>query len=122
MKVLLAIVVLFVAGCASAPVVQIDQKCDNVAMFARSVAIVRDIGVKESDFNQFVLKPSVQTFPVEYVKHQVFMETKTPVDTYKFFYDKCLLVGYDNLYRLMKQEQDLAALTDVQLPIENIIK
>jgi hypothetical protein len=103
MKIVIATAILFVSGCATTQVVV--PECDKVGLFARSVAVVRDIGVKESEFDSYVVGIQAQTFPVGTIRNLVYRETYSPVDTYTVFYNKCVNVGYSNMLLELKAEE-----------------
>ncbi len=106
MRMLAVLALLFVASCATNRV-HIVAECDKIGLFARSVAVVRDIGVKENDFDSYVLGIQAQTFPVAYIRNIVYKETMQPVDTYTEFYNKCVNAGYNNMLVELKTEEQV---------------
>jgi hypothetical protein len=77
---------------------QIDEQCVQVAKYARAVATLKGIGVKETDIDSFSNVPAVLTFPFQKVKHEMYqLQTKTPAEAFELFYEACVRVGYDSL-------------------------
>lgn len=105
----LVLLSLFIVTACTTVQPRIDPPCDRVGLFARSVAVVRDIGVKEVDFDNYVVSAQAQTFPVGYIRSMVYTETTSPVDTYAEYYNKCVMVGYSNMFLLLRKEEKVSS-------------
>jgi hypothetical protein len=99
---------LALSGCATVPEKPpIDAQCDVVGNYARSIAILRDMGVSLMDIESFTTAPSAVTFPFQRIKREAYwLKTETPADTYDVFYSRCTVVGYNHLINDMKRMEE----------------
>ena len=85
----------------------VDERCDKFAQFAKSIAVLKEIGFTTDGTKQFVVEPKVSPYPVNLVRSKVYGSCGTPEDVYGEFYVKCTFTGYDNLMKLFIQEEAL---------------
>lgn len=114
MKAFLLIAAMLVGGVAQAtPPIHddtnkiLDDQCNRVASFARSIATLKESGITETDLVQYISQPTVQTFPITLIRHQVYAENMRPTVAYQAYYTRCLVVGYSNLLQSMKDADEL---------------
>lgn len=83
-----------------------NKQCDKLAWYARSVAVLRDIGMAEQEIGLIQNAPTQATFPAIKVRREVFaLNTKNPADTYTIFYSKCYAAGFENVAALFDEDQ-----------------
>lgn len=90
----------------------IDAQCSKVASFARSIATLKESGITETDLVQYISQPTVQTFPITLIRHQVYAENMRPSVAYQAYYSRCLVVGYSQLLQSMKDADELVDLRE----------
>lgn len=107
MKIILSVVfVIFLGGCASGPTPREPiPECIRVGNYARTIATLRDMNIKEQEVEEFSQVPVVLTFPFKSVRREIYADTSngTPADIFVQFYERCETAGYANLLSSLKQ-------------------
>ena len=111
MKAWIVLAACLLSACQTTKVVNTDARCDKLAWYARSVATLRDVGVQQSDLNQFATAPQKAQFSVRQVQTQVYKTAdKTPADIYVVFYAMCINNGFENTSAVLAiQDNETAA-------------
>lgn len=87
----------FLTGCSTPPAPQPLSDCERVANYARSIAMVRDVGVTKETLLVKAASSEI-TFPVEGVMHEVYSRPQMgPAETYKLFVSICNERGYNRM-------------------------
>ena len=106
MKLLIAILTIVVTGCSTVPQRPENPQCVTMANYARTIATLRDMGVKEYEVPNFSSVPVVLTFPYRLVSEEVYnTQGNTPADIFVIFYNKCDQVGYTNILPVLIEDQ-----------------
>lgn len=126
------LVCLFVVGCGIAPQRPENTECLQVANYARTVATLKEMGIKQHEIDQFTQVPIALTFPYQGVQDEVYYtNAKTPAHVFAEFYDKCDLNGYNSLLstlssdrqKRLKEQNDallnLKPTLKIQTPVKN---
>lgn len=108
MKLVSAILTVFVVGCASTPPTDnvkntvdqqkmvLDDQCATIAKYVRAIALARDTGMSQSDAKIVARGPN--TFPVEQIIRDVYARPDLdPAESSVNVYDVCVKMGYGNL-------------------------
>jgi hypothetical protein len=91
---------------------QLSEQCTKVGKFAQAIATIKATGVAESDFEHYISQPIIQSFPITLIRHQVYASNMRPTDAFQIYYERCLVVGYDNILQSMKDADELVNLRE----------
>lgn len=106
MKFIFALPVIFLFGCSSVPQRPEIPECTKVASYARTVSILRGMGIKENDLDPYTNVPIAVTFPYKMVREEVYyMKTTNPAEVFAMFYDKCYQAGYPGMLQVLKDDE-----------------
>lgn len=108
MRLILSIVMLALVttGCATTSQTQqaVNPKCDQLATYARGIAVMKESGVTMADIDLYTAKPVAIAFPLQRIKVDVFFnEYADPAAAYTHFYSACNTAGYDQILSTLRQ-------------------
>ena len=101
---LLSLLFTFNVYAASTP--KEDPNCAKIGEFAKGVALIRETGFGIQDMQNFVSEPTVQRFPLQVLKTQIYDQNLSAQVARDTFYNKCVMVGYDKLFEYLTHEQE----------------
>lgn len=106
MKLITAIFLLLLAGCSSVPQKTENPECTKMANYARTVSILRGMGIEENALDPYTNVPIAVTFPYKMVREQVYYSKITnPAEIFTTFYDKCDNAGYVGVLQVLKDDE-----------------
>ena len=121
----LAILLLVLAGCTSAPVVQpiiklevssSNEICQQAAAYARTIAVLREAGINSLQLQEFVVTPKAVLFPTTQIQLRVYSQKTLPNVAYDEVYELCVANGWQNLRpQLVMVETDPVLRLDTEL-------
>lgn len=85
--------------------IAVNKDCDQVALYARAVAQLRDIGVPLDQTSAYTAEPAVMMFPMQYVRFSVYQVTDSPGTVAQHMYDTCVNQGYTNLLASLNAQE-----------------
>ncbi len=113
MKIVSLLALLLVSGCASVPVAKtVNSDCDNVAKFAKGIAMLKETGLSETQLEAHISQPTIQPFPITLIRKQIYADNLNHIQAYDTYYAKCEVVGYKQLLSMMEDEDELVRLTN----------
>lgn len=108
-------------GCVSTPPPKpIDPECNQLANYARGIAVLKQAGIPLKDVNNFTSTPVVATFPIQLVKEEVYARNfANPAEAYVTYYELCTTAGYQNMFKFLKSmPKPAAALVESAPPLK----
>jgi hypothetical protein len=100
------LLVLVLAGCTNAPVVQPIIKlevssgndvCQQAAAYARTIAVLREAGINSLQLQEFVVTPKAVLFPTTQIQLRVYSQKTPPNVAYDEVHALCVANGWQNL-------------------------
>jgi len=81
-----------------------DPRCQRVASYAKTIFLLKSMGIKHQDIGKFSSESTVTTFPIQLIQADVYNQSPTDaLRVYSKYQTLCDTVGYDHLFNVLKR-------------------
>jgi hypothetical protein len=101
------VILVIIFAFSNAKAAEPDQACEKVAQFAKAMAMIRESGVAESEFEDYISTPKAQAYPITLIRKQIYAQSLNHDQAYVVYRDKCLAMGFTQLLSFMNDEDEL---------------